>query len=194
MKTPRKFDRDLARQLREQGLSLRAIATTLGVSSSAVHEALAKSLPNPPPLPEPARKAAAPHRDDPLGPLRRGDDDPDELRRFAPPTPPGPAGMRAVARSVEDGQEKILRAWQPSERGGSRRLGSTHEWIGEPGAAGSHMEPIAGPFFDTSIYRESPRVEPGPGATGDGIPESARARENTETHAAMAFDLFGNGR
>lgn len=109
--------------------------------------------------------------------------------------------MVPIATVIEDGQpSSTLRVWRNREgaREGEadyRRPGATLEWRGgEPGRPTSHLEPISGPVFDPGVYLEPPMVQPRPGANGDGIPESARSRENPDTHAVMAFDLFATGR
>lgn len=52
------------------------------------------------------------------------------------------------------------------------------------------MVPIDGPNFDPGAHLDPPLVEPRSDANGDGIPESARSRENTDTHVVTHFDLF----
>lgn len=200
-KPERKIDPAVAMSMYAAGETVRGIARALGAASSSVYEALQRAgvelrdrrgqpqaKPEPPPEP-PARVTV-------LSP--RGDDWEARQHRFAPEPPPGPEGMAPIAVvEHEDGSRETLRAWRPARRDSASRLGATHTWVGEgqPGVdPRCHVEPIAGPLFDAGRYLDPPMVEPRPGANGDGVPESARSRENLDTHAVMAFDLFGNGR
>lgn len=194
MPTPeKKIDVALAKTLyQEGGLSLRAVAASLGVGLSSVHEALrragvklrGKAGVKAPPEPPPQQRATGLRRDD--------DDDPLELHRFQPAPLPGPEGMAPVAVvQHEDGRRETLRAWRTDRRDSASRLGATHFWPDDPNRAGARIEPIAGPNFDPSVYRSPPLTGIEPGANGAGIPESARSRENTDTHALTMVDIFG---